>query len=170
MHALSPASIRHLAHEPPDGFVFWLRHGLMALGVMVLGACSSPMGPIAGGKLEGETTAWPDDWSFTDSIENVLLETNPMDPYSVTIWCVTVDKRIFIAGVSQENTWVQNIDANNAVVLGIQQWLYKAYAIRIPANEVPAAVGDAYVRKYDRDPDDNFIEEGGIIFELVQRQ
>ena len=150
-------------------FNHWAKQALVTLGVLALSACSSPMGPIPGGKLEGQSAAWPDDWTFTDSIENVLLETDPLDPYSVTIWCVNVDNRIYVAATSQESRWVQNIDANNAVILGIQQWLYKAYAMRIPTGEIPDEVGQAYVAKYERDPDDNFIENGGIIFELTER-
>lgn len=155
--------------EELSGLRAALRRGLMALGVLCLGACSSPMGPIAGGKLAGDTADWPEDWKFTDSIENVLLETDPSDPYSVTIWCVSVEDRLYIAAASGQSRWVRNIDGNNAVILGIQQWLYPAFAVRIPTAEIPAAVSDAYVVKYDRDPDDNFIEEGGIIFELIER-
>ena len=53
---------------------------LVLTSIILVCACSGPMGPIAGGALEGTPTPWPDDWAFTDEIENVLLETNPEDP------------------------------------------------------------------------------------------
>ena len=154
----------HIANQ-----FFILRVALLAAFALALAACSSPLGPIPGGKLEGEPAQWPDNWAFTDSIENVLLETNPLDPYSVTIWGVSVGDGFYVAAVSQQSNWVKNIDANAAVVLGIENSLYKAYARRVAIEDLPHGILEAYVTKYDRDPDDAFFEEGGIIFELVPR-
>ena len=42
---------------------------LFSIGLVC--ACSGPMGPIAGGTLEGDSAAWPEDWAFTDNTDNV---------------------------------------------------------------------------------------------------
>ncbi|MEM7098812.1 MAG: hypothetical protein AAF541_11180 [Pseudomonadota bacterium] len=147
-----------------------LRNWILTIGLFALGACSSPLGPIAGGTLEGETVPWPKDWTFTDRIENVLLQTNPSDPYSVTIWGVQTQGSFYIAAVSSESRWVQNIAKNNAVVLGIKHELYDAYAILMERQDLPPDVLQAYINKYDIDPDgSSFFESGGVVFELVER-
>ena len=147
-----------------------LRTWILTIGLFAMGACSSPLGPIAGGKLEGETVPWPSDWTFTDSIENVLLQTDPADPYSVTIWGVHAGGSFYIAAVSSDSRWVKKISDNNAVVLGIKHELYNAFAIRMEPDEVPREVLQAYINKYDIDPDgSSFFESGGLVFELVER-
>ena len=57
---------------------------LWVAGAMLLSSCGAPLGPIPGGKLQGITEPWPKDWSHAEDVDNVLLETNPSDPYSVT--------------------------------------------------------------------------------------
>ena len=45
-----------------------MRKALMLLSIMVVSACSGPMGPIAGNELEGTQAAWPEDWVYTDDV------------------------------------------------------------------------------------------------------
>ena len=79
---------------------------------LMLSACDGPMGPIAGGKLEGAQQPWPDNWQFTENTENVLLETNPTDPYSVTLWGVAIGETFYVVAarpksrpVASDNGW-----------------------------------------------------------------
>ena len=68
-----------------------LRHtSLWIVGAFLLSSCGAPLGLIPGGKLEGELSPWPANWDHAEDCENVLLETDPADPYSVTIWGVGV--------------------------------------------------------------------------------
>ena len=134
-----------------------------------LSGCSGPLGPIPGGKLEGEVAPWPSDWTFTETVENVLLETNPDDPYSVTIWNVAIGNLVYIAAGDSESAWVKNMRANPAVLLKINHKLYPATVSQVIDTTKLLAIQDAYVAKYDVDPNDNFIEEGGILFELRPR-
>ena len=124
------------------------------------------MGPIAGGKLEGEVSAWPEDLSFTDEVENVLLETNPEDPYSVTIWGVQVDNKFFIAGVDDDSRWVENIYENPNVVLAIKDKLYPARATIVKDQGTLRSIGDAYLKKYGYAGEEDFFEDGGTLFQL----
>jgi hypothetical protein len=127
------------------------------------------MGPLPGGKLEGAVETWPEDWSFTESIENVLLETNPHDPYSVTVWGVTYDQKFFVAAVDSDSTWVQNIQQDPNVVLSVSGRLFTARAVMVSNTETLAALGQAYMAKYDVEPDENFARDGGVLFSLEER-
>ena len=138
--------------------------------VLVASGCSAPVGPIPGGALEGKEMPWPQDWSFTGEYDNVLLQTAPNDPYSVTIWGVSANGNFYVAAGSADNTWVQNIQANSAVVLGIEDNLYLADASLISDESELTAVESAYVAKYDIDPADNFIRDNNLVFRLTARQ
>ncbi len=138
----------------------------IVFSIAFLGACSGPMGPIPGDALEGEETPWPADWAFTDSIENVLLETNPGDPYSVTVWGVQQNGHFYIAGSSSRSNWVENIQEDNAVILSVEHKLYNALATEVTDMEEQLSILQLYIHKYEIEPDGNFIEDGGILFKL----
>jgi hypothetical protein len=120
------------------------------------------MGPIAGGVLEGEVAAWPSDWSFTSEIDNVLLETNPDDPYSVTVWGVAHEGSFFVAAAQKDNQWAQYIAQNENVRLSIEGVLYDARAIAITDVDEIKAVSPSYIQKYEIEYEGNFIEEGTL--------
>ena len=138
------------------------------LSIFLVSACSSPLGPIPGGKLEGSPADWPDSWAFTDEIENVLLETNPNDPYSVTVWCVTHNGYLFVAAGDEQSTWVRNIRSNGNVILNVEGKLYAAFA-RIETNtDVIGPVVQAYLKKYNIESEEDFVQEDGVLFRLYK--
>lgn len=141
------------------------------VALLLLSGCGQPMGPIAGGKLTGELQAWPEDWSFTDDIEEVLLEVDPEDPYSITLWGVQDGAHFYVAGASMESRWVQKLVADSNTVLSIEGKLYLSRATRVVDPAVMETVMQAYGTKYDLDREDgeDFIEDGGMIFQLAKR-
>lgn len=145
-----------------------MRNVVVALFCIVyISACSGPVGPIAGGTLEGTPAPWPEDWSFTNDIENVLLQTNPDDPYSVTIWMVVVDGQVYIASVSHGTRWAKNISANDHVVLSVHGKLINARANQVTSAEIGAQVVQAYLKKYDME-EEEFVEEDGVLFHITE--
>src|SRR5262245_23686334 len=70
----------------------------------------------AGWRLTGQSVDAPvRDWSFTESIPKTQLETKAWwGWHSVTVWCVTVDGRLFIATDyrPRPKRWVANLDAD----------------------------------------------------------
>ncbi len=137
---------------------------LFSIGLVC--ACSGPMGPIAGGTLEGDPAAWPEDWAFTNDTDNVLLQTCPQDPYSVTTWAVTTNGNLYIAAANSKATWVKNIADDNAVIVSVNGELYDATASIVTEREEIADVVQAYVVKYEFDSQEDFIEEEGVLFRL----
>jgi hypothetical protein len=141
----------------------------LSVACVVLVACGGPMGPIPGGKLEGTPSDWPDDWAFTAEIENVLLETRPTDPYSVTVWAVTYGDYLYIGAGSGENRWVEYIEEDNAVVLSVDGSIYTATATAVKdRTEIDAVLG-VYLQKYEMDEPSEFTESDSVLFRLTQR-
>lgn len=146
-----------------------MRNALLVLfSIALLSACSGPVGPIAGGALEGTPAAWPDDWSFTENVENILLETRPADPYSVTLWAVHTDGEFYVAAAEDDANWVQNIAADPAVIISIQGMLYSAQADIVTSTAEANNVVQAYLAKYDMD-EEEFRREDGLLFRLSPR-
>ena len=100
-------------------------------GAMLLSSCGAPLGPIPGGKLQGNIEAWPKDWSHAEDVENILLETNPDDPYSVTIWGLGIDDAIFVGASKRSNQWAENLETNPKAIIDVDGTLYKLSLIHI---------------------------------------
>ena len=142
---------------------------LALLCTLLLSACGSPIGPIAGGSLEGEIMPWPADWSMAEDCENVLLETNPAKPYSVTIWGVGDQQNFYIAAGKRSNRWAQNIEKNPQVRLDVDGKLFLGNAQRVVENAEFEKIRKAFVAKYDIDPDPEFKTKGAL-YRLVPAQ
>ncbi len=124
------------------------------------------MGPIPGGALEGEEIAWPEDWSFTDNVENVLLQTDPEDPYSVTIWCIARENTLYFAAADKESQWVRNINDNSEVTLSVNTRLIRGTASIVTGRAEAEPVIQAYLQKYEIDSREDFVQEDGVLFRL----
>ena len=139
---------------------------LFLICVFAIASCSGPIGPIAGGELEGNPKTWPQTWAFADDCENVLLQTNSADPYSVTLWGVSIDQAFYVASGDQSAAWVNNLDQDPAIVLGIEDNLYTGAAERVSDPQELLEVVEQYSLKYDFYVDENN-EADGVIFRLT---
>ncbi len=147
-----------------------IRNAVIALfSLFIFSGCSGPMGPIAGGELEGAPIDWPSDWTYTNDIENVLLETNPIDPYSVTIWIVVADGVPYIAAGDGESRWARNIMENPDVILSVDGKLIRAKASQVIVEEEIFRVAAQYVEKYEMEQEDFADEDDGVLFRLSPR-
>ncbi len=146
-----------------------MRNVAVVMLVNLTFACGGPMGPIPGSELEGPELPWPSDWTFTDTLEYILLETRTEDPYSVTLYGVYIEQDFYVAGVSKESAWVQFMLQDANVRLGIGGDLYRGRASQVNDPVELRQVGDRYAAKYDIETgqDSTFIEDGGIIFRIT---
>ena len=135
--------------------------GSLALGVALFG-CSAPIGPIPGGTLSGELASWPENWAHVEDRENVLLQTNPEDPYSVTIWGLGLGSDFYIAASKRTNRWAQYLEADPSVVLNVDGKLYEATASRVSGAEEALPVSVAFRAKYDVQGHRDFENEGSF--------
>ena len=132
---------------------------------LLLAACG-PIFMIPGGALSGTVTPAPDDWSFTEAIENFQLETRPSDPHSVTIWGVAMNEHFYV-GTSPDTAWGQYVADDPRVRLRAGDELYELRAE--PGDPAERdAVWAAIQRKYDYALEAEQ-KESGIFFRLVAR-
>ena len=133
-----------------------VRTGGAILAVVLLAACE-PLWVIPGGALGGDESAPPGDWSFTDAVDTVQVETRPADPYSVNVWGVTVGRYFYVAASrGGESPWARAMDEDGLVRLRVGGAVYPLRASRVVDEAELGAVSEAYVRKYEVD-DDNFV-------------
>jgi hypothetical protein len=114
---------------------------------------------FSGGKLDGTLTRTPQNWSFTDAVKTVQLETQPSEPYSVNIWVVAVGPVLYVHAGDNRATWVEHLEVESNVRLRIERKLYELVAMRVEDNDEFALFSDAYEEKYDRRPGNENVAE-----------
>ena len=139
--------------------------------VAVLGC--EPLGPIAGGALQGQWAEVPDAWDEARAIKTFQMETRADDPYSVNLWGVVVDDGLYVAsGEGGGATWVEHLADDPDVRLRMNGKLYELRAVRVDEAQEIQAVGLRYIEKYDieddSDMDGEFGEEAWV-FRLDRR-
>ena len=130
-----------------------------------------PLVMVPGGTLSGTVKPAPSDWSFTDSVETVQLETRPEDPYSVNVWGVAAGGAFYIAsGRGESAAWAKHIAADPRVRLRVGEDLYELGAVRTTDEAELNAFIDAAKKKYeDFEPDERQRSEA-ILFRLEPRR
>ena len=127
---------------------------VVPLFLLVSSLGCGPIVMIPGGALSGTATPPPNDWSFTDEIDTVQLETRPSDPYSVNVWAIAVDSAIYVvAGSGDETTWARNIAEDDRVRLRVDDAIYDLRATLANDDVSRDAFLAAAKRKYDFDPE-----------------
>lgn len=133
----------------------------MAAGPFAL-ACLLGCGPtllIPGGELSGPVEALPEDWTFSDEVSTIQLETRPADPYSVNIWAVGIGNRLYVHAGANRSRWVENILADPRVRVRVAGKLYLLTAVRVEGPAEFATFADAYKKKYGTRPrNENVVE------------
>ena len=115
-----------------------------------LAGCGGPLGMIHGGKLDGMAVSDSvEDWSFTRDVEEIQLETNPADPYSVNVWCVGKGPSLWVTAGREANTWAQNLVADPRVRVRIGDKIYERKAVRVTDPQEVELVLSLYEEKYD---------------------
>lgn len=133
---------------------------LLALGLPVL-LGAGPCGPITGGRLSPDLAPAPPaaDWSFTDEVSTIQVETKPGDPLSVTTWCFTDGPNLYVPSRgAEEKAWVQNVLADPRVRLRIGDSVYDMRAARVTDEAelrriVPLLLAKYSMARWTMDPD-----------------
>jgi hypothetical protein len=124
-----------------------------------LAACGRPFVLLPGGALEGQPADVPGDWSFTDAVDTVQLETNAADPYSVNIWAIGIGPDLYVHAGANRSTWVENMEADPNVRLRVNDSIYELEASRVEGQDEFDRFSDAYERKYGSRPRHESIAE-----------
>lgn len=136
--------------------------------VLCFALACGPIVMIPGGALSGDPAPVPADWSFTDAVDTVQLETRPDDPYSVNIWCVATPRGLMVAG-SRSSTWTRNAVDDPRVRLRVDGKLYDLRAVPADSEADVQAFLRAAEAKYDfeLEPDQR---ETSLLFRLEPRR
>ena len=145
-----------------------LRLAFAFFAALVAAGCE-PMFVFAGGELAGTERPMPPSWEFTKDFDTVQIETRPVDPYSVNVWGVSVDRSFYIAASDASDArWARAIEAEPRVRLRVGDDIYRLLATRTEDPTELDDVIDAYVVKYGGDRDRSFIRHAWV-FRLESR-
>ena len=139
-----------------------MRIALLAAALFLTGStagCSGPTILLPGGALAGTTTAAPADWSFTDAVSTIQLETRPADPYSVNIWVIALGPNLYVHAGANRAEWVEHMEADPNVRLRVGDAIYELSATRVTEQAELDRFADAYEKKYDRRPRNENVAE-----------
>jgi hypothetical protein len=133
-----------------------------------MAGCGGPFVLLPGGALEGATEAAPDSWAFTNDVNTIQLETHSADPYSVNIWVIALDAHLYVHAGTNRSTWVENMEADPNVRLGVNGSIYELAAVRVERQDEFDRFSDAYERKYGRRPRNENVADA-YLFRLAAR-
>jgi len=92
------------------------------------------------------------DWQFTDAIDEIFIETRPwyVVPHSTTIWCVSLDGKLFVGSYGDEKkAWERNIARRPEARLLIDGRLYDVTLDLVSDRKLMEKLDAAYGTKYD---------------------
>jgi hypothetical protein len=150
------------------------RLGIISLALFSI-ACGGPLGPMAGGKLRGDTHTGPvADWAFAKEVKTVQLETNPVSPHSVNTWIGVVNGHAYIPTSlilgpddPTERKWVANVVADPAIRVRIEGVVFDLEAVKVEDQREREEVRSAMMTKYEAEPDPH--SANAWIFRLEDR-
>ena len=135
----------------------------LAMVAMLVATGCEPTFVFAGGELSGTERPMPTDWGFTEDFDTVQIETRPIDPYSVNVWGVSVNRSFYVAASDAgEATWAQVIEAEPRVRLRVGDDIYPLLAKRTEDPQELADVTDAYIDKYGGERERSFIRQAWV--------
>jgi hypothetical protein len=135
--------------------VRWLVQALVAvlmlalLAAVALFAGLGPLAMVPGGVLWGEVREPPADWSFTDAIGEIQVQTHvgPL-PWSVTTWVLSDRGELFIAASECERVWTHRVMADPEVRLRIDGVVYELEAHLVTDRALGARLAPVVLHKY----------------------
>ena len=139
----------------------------LLLTLLLIVGCG-PFLVFPGGKLDGIAKPTPSDWSITNDVDTVQLESDPEAPYSVNIWVVAMDGGLYVHAGANHNTWVAAMEEDPAVRLRVNDAVYPLSASRVIEQAEFDRFSDAWENKYDRRPSNENAAEA-YLFRLQAR-
>ena len=108
-----------------------------------------PIGPLAGGRLEGMERSTPGDWSFTDEYFTIAVEVQPSDPHSVTVVCFVSDGELYIpARNAADKEWPQMALVDGRARVQVGDDLYPIQLVKVEDDSERERVFLAASEKY----------------------
>jgi hypothetical protein len=133
----------------------WLsRAGIALLALVLLAGATlfgglGPLAAIPGGVLWGELRKPPSDWSFTDAIGEIQVQTHvgPL-PWSVTTWVLAERGELFLAASECDRVWTHRVMADPEIRVRIAGVVYELRARPERDPAVAARLAPIVLHKY----------------------
>ena len=126
---------------------------LAVVGGGVVWTTTCPCETMPGFVLLGDSPDAPvTDWSFTNEIEEIFVETRAWYrlPHSTTIWCVELGGDLYVGSYGDEQkTWEKNLVPEPRARLAIAGKLYEVTLQQVEDPGRVEALDAAYAQKYD---------------------
>lgn len=117
--------------------------------------------------MDGKTVPVDRTWHGFGESGIAEIETNPADPYSVTVAYTIVDGELYVNAGGEEKKWAKNSVEDPNVRLRVDGDIYELHAIRVTDPAEIARFGEAWTRGwFRRDPTQY---EEVWVFRLVER-
>ena len=138
---------------------------VLAFALLVgVAGCGEPLVTIPGGELAGAERDAPAQWRGVP--DTIQLETRPSDPYSINIWGVGIAEHLYVATGTDGANWTPFIESDPSVRVRVEGDLYRLRASLVEDGDERARVATAFYEKYDLDPNEGWVADGGMIFRL----
>ncbi len=150
---------------------------LLLVALVLFGALLGGLGPLEylpGGVLWGPVREAPEDWSFTNAVAQVELQTHvgPL-PWAVTTWVMADGADLFIGASECERIWTHRVMEDPEVRVRIEGDVYELRARLVEDRAVTARIAPILLSKYLGITADsaNWIEgrSTGCVFQLEPR-
>ena len=149
----------HFTSKPTIGMSRIPGMAIASFSLLLLLSGCGPFVLIPGGELSGRVTEVPSDWSFTDDVSTVQLESRPSDPYSVNIWATGVGDALYLHAGTNRANWVEYIEVDPRVRIRIGDDIYELRATRVEDPAEFKRFADAYDEKYGVRPRNENVAE-----------
>jgi hypothetical protein len=111
----------------------------------------NPRGPKPGLWLSGKLVTAPvTDWSFANRYPTIEVQTKTwyFVPHSVTIWCVSYQKNLYLQAIGRN--WSGNVARDSHVRIKIGDQLYDATAVYVNDPAEYSGIEASMTQKYAR--------------------
>lgn len=124
--------------------------------------------PFSSGELSGTLQSIPDSWTNKATAKVIELETNPEDPYSVKLWIIGDNQKLYVHAGANRATWVEHLQQNAKAKVLIDNNLYELVAQRVTKQAEFDQFSALYEVKYGRRPRNEDVREA-YLFSLTAR-
>jgi hypothetical protein len=123
--------------------------GLLVLALVLLFGGVGPITFLPGGWLWGELREPPADWSFTDAIAEIQLQTHvgPL-PWSVTTWVFSEQGDLYVGANDCDRVWTHRVMADPEVRLRVDGAVYELRAEMVTNPAIAARLAPLTLHKY----------------------
>lgn len=136
-----------------------LKGVVLAIMLLLVSSCSEYL-PTSMGPLEGTVVEILDNWHEVAQTEIIQFETiGDKGQYSVNLWIALVEGSLYVFAGDNHTEWVQNIESNPDVRLGVKGEIFELRASRVVDPATFEQFAQVWESKYGNRPRNENVQE-----------